>query len=418
VRERTGNPQQSQQALERILADPALHGTPAETRALHHLGELHHRAGRLAQALETYQRGAAQARADGREWAPYALECRMLGGIVAYEIGDWALADEILGPDGGEAPMMARALLDAALLYVSAGRGDPAGLDVVARVRRWWGTESMIGLLSASAAIDLHGNAGDLPGAVAVHDEVVALLSRVWRPRFQAQLRLSALLLGQLAAHAATAAGTERQELLGRGGQLAEVARLVWEESGASGNDGPEARAWAARVEAELLRLRWLTGDDPGQDALVQAWEEAVALFEAYGHAYETARSRARLAAVLAAGGDSRAEDEAEAAHEAASRLGARPLLEELRPLVRQPSGQAGRSTARGGAARPVEHLTPREREILSLVALGRSNKQIGTQLFISAKTASVHVSNIMAKLGAAGRGEAVAVARQRGLLD
>ena len=67
---------------------------------------------------------------------------------------------------------------------------------------------------------------------------------------------------------------------------------------------------------------------------------------------------------------------------------------------------------------RPAEHLTPREREILSLVALGRSNKQIGTQLFISAKTASVHVSNIMAKLGATGRGEAVAVARQRGLLD
>jgi DNA-binding NarL/FixJ family response regulator len=50
-------------------------------------------------------------------------------------------------------------------------------------------------------------------------------------------------------------------------------------------------------------------------------------------------------------------------------------------------------------------------------VALGRSNRQIGTQLFISAKTASVHVSNILAKLGVAGRGEAVAVARERGLL-
>jgi DNA-binding CsgD family transcriptional regulator len=248
-----------------------------------------------------------------------------------------------------------------------------------------------------------------------VHDEVVALLSRVWRPRFQAQLRLSALLLGQLGCHAATAAGTERQELLVRGGQLADVARLVWEESAASGNDGPEARAWAARVEAELLRLRWLTGDDPGQDALVEAWTAAVAGFEAYGHAYETARSRARLAAVLSAGGDSRADDEAAAAHDVAVRLGARPLLDELRPLLRHGAGRVG---AREAATRPGEHLTPREREILSLVALGRSNKQIGTQLFISAKTASVHVSNIMAKLGATGRGEAVAVARQRGLLD
>jgi DNA-binding CsgD family transcriptional regulator len=237
----------------------------------------------------------------------------------------------------------------------------------------------------------------------------------VWRPRFQAQLRLSALLLGQLGSHAATAAGTQRQELLARGEQLAAVARLVWQESESTGTDGPEARAWAARVEAELLRLHWLTGGDPGQAALVQAWVEAVDAFEAYGHLYEAARSRARLAAVLAAGGDGRAEDEAAAAHEVATRLGARPLLEELRPLVRR---GPGRVPAPDGAARPGEHLTPREREILSLVALGRSNKQIGTQLFISAKTASVHVSNIMAKLGATGRGEAVAVARQRGLLD
>ena len=55
---------------------------------------------------------------------------------------------------------------------------------------------------------------------------------------------------------------------------------------------------------------------------------------------------------------------------------------------------------------------------VLGLVALGRSNRQIGTQLFISNKTASVHVSNIIAKLGVASRGEAVAVARERGLLD
>ena len=55
---------------------------------------------------------------------------------------------------------------------------------------------------------------------------------------------------------------------------------------------------------------------------------------------------------------------------------------------------------------------------MLALVAQGRSNRQIGTQLFISAKTVSVHVSNILAKLGAGGRTEAVAIARRRGLLD
>ena len=58
--------------------------------------------------------------------------------------------------------------------------------------------------------------------------------------------------------------------------------------------------------------------------------------------------------------------------------------------------------------------LTPRELEVLELVALGRSNTEIGKHLFITGKTASVHVSNILAKLGAAGRTEAAAIARRQ----
>jgi DNA-binding NarL/FixJ family response regulator len=54
---------------------------------------------------------------------------------------------------------------------------------------------------------------------------------------------------------------------------------------------------------------------------------------------------------------------------------------------------------------------------VLRLIAAGRSNGQIGTTLFISTKTASVHVSNILAKLGARTRGEAAALARERGIL-
>jgi DNA-binding NarL/FixJ family response regulator len=54
---------------------------------------------------------------------------------------------------------------------------------------------------------------------------------------------------------------------------------------------------------------------------------------------------------------------------------------------------------------------------VLALVAEGRRNRQIGEQLFISAKTVSVHVSNILAKLGAAGRTEAAAEGRRRGYL-
>jgi DNA-binding NarL/FixJ family response regulator len=61
--------------------------------------------------------------------------------------------------------------------------------------------------------------------------------------------------------------------------------------------------------------------------------------------------------------------------------------------------------------------LTPREREILGLVAEGRTNGEIARQLFISTKTVSVHVSNILAKLGASGRTEAAAIARRDNLL-
>jgi DNA-binding CsgD family transcriptional regulator len=64
----------------------------------------------------------------------------------------------------------------------------------------------------------------------------------------------------------------------------------------------------------------------------------------------------------------------------------------------------------------PIGGLTPREIEVLELVALGRSNGEIGAALFISTKTASVHVSNILAKLGVAGRGEAAALAHRAGL--
>jgi DNA-binding NarL/FixJ family response regulator len=61
--------------------------------------------------------------------------------------------------------------------------------------------------------------------------------------------------------------------------------------------------------------------------------------------------------------------------------------------------------------------LTARELEVLSLVAAGQTNRQIGERLFISEKTASVHVSNLLGKLGAAGRGEAALIAHRLGLV-
>ena len=167
-----------------------------------------------------------------------------------------------------------------------------------------------------------------------------------------------------------------------------------------------EGRAWQARAQAEHQRARWAAGDDVALDDLVAHWREVVDLFEQYGERYEAARGRWRLAEVLLAAGDPSARRRARRARETAQALGAQPLLAALDHLA-----------PRSGRAAPTT-LTAREAEVLGLLAEGRSNGEIGRALFISTKTASVHVSNILAKLGAASRGEAVALARASGLLD
>ena len=101
------------------------------------------------------------------------------------------------------------------------------------------------------------------------------------------------------------------------------------------------------------------------------------------------------------------AADAADSAHRFAQRVDARPLLAELEALTPSPRRSDG-----------IPDLTAREAEVLRLVARGRSNGQIGKALFISTKTVSVHVSNILAKLGASSRGEAAAIAHERGLVD
>ncbi len=99
-------------------------------------------------------------------------------------------------------------------------------------------------------------------------------------------------------------------------------------------------------------------------------------------------------------------------------RLGARLLDAEVKALARRArldlvAQEAGAETA---DAPGNLGLTPREAEVLALVAAGRSNRQIAQLLFISPKPASVHVSNILAKLGVSGRLEAAAVAHRLGL--
>ncbi len=70
------------------------------------------------------------------------------------------------------------------------------------------------------------------------------------------------------------------------------------------------------------------------------------------------------------------------------------------------------------GRESPVEELTPREQEVLVLLAQGKQNKEIASELVITERTVKFHISSILGKLGAGNRTEAVTIALQQGIVD
>ncbi|WUJ78278.1 AAA family ATPase [Streptomyces sp. NBC_00377] len=178
------------------------------------------------------------------------------------------------------------------------------------------------------------------------------------------------------------------------------------------------APVWQAHerwVRAELRRAEGRTDPDD--------WSEAVAAFERLERPYDLARTRHRLAeALLSFGGDDERERAGELlrlVHAVAAHLGARPLTEAVTLLGRRarlPLTPAADPPDAPGDPLAALGLTGRERDVLRLVSAGRTNRQIAEVLFISPKTASVHVSNILSKLDVSGRGEAAAVAHRLGL--
>ena len=164
-------------------------------------------------------------------------------------------------------------------------------------------------------------------------------------------------------------------------------------------------RAWLAKAEAEATRLKGRS--DPAR------WQAAVDAFS-FGDVYEVARCRWRLAEALLGSGDrERATPAAQEAYQTAARLGAAPLQAALEALGRRGRLDLGTGVPTGPK---LAGLTPRELEVLRLLVAGKSNRQIAEALFISGKTVSVHVTNILTKLGVHSRLEAAAVARRLGL--
>ncbi|MFD4225321.1 AAA family ATPase [Streptomyces sp. NPDC058545] len=199
----------------------------------------------------------------------------------------------------------------------------------------------------------------------------------------------------------------------------------------------PVWAAYGLLINAELSRAE---GTDTPDD-----WSRAAAAFAPLLRPYELAQVHHRWAeALLIASGDRpRATSLLRDAHSTAERLGARPLTEtiellagraritlatsvdEIPTAVTVPADDATMDRAaerehaeeqlQAAAAAAVESfgLTRREQDVHRLVAAGHTNRRIAEELYISPKTASVHVSNILAKLGVSSRGEAAALAHR-----
>ena len=401
--------------LEEALARARRSGDrDVELRVFFNLAVVPYEAGDLATALPWIDAGLARAEELGVPWAFYAAELRHLGVVARYVGGDWdgslALAEQL-----ARVPEMS-AHVRAAGLLVRVGRGDPAAADRVAWARALTDrldAHVLLMLATVGASVDLAAWAGDAETAATEAERGIARLHELWRNDRLAAVRMAALALDPVgdAAAAARQAGdalAERRWVTRGEGLVARARSAVEDHLRDVGGYGPEAAAWLLRVEAEESRLHGRTAPEP--------WRAAVDGF-GYGHVYEQARCRRRLAEVLLAGGDREAAAaELQRAADAAVRLGAAPLQAAVTALARR-GRLALDLPGLGRLPDPEAVFTPREAEVLALLARGRTNRQIGAELYISEKTASVHVSNILAKLGAGSRTEAVALAAARGLL-
>jgi ATP/maltotriose-dependent transcriptional regulator MalT len=233
------------------------------------------------------------------------------------------------------------------------------------------------------------------------------------------------------------AAAARDGDLIARGAAMLDRLRA---EAGKLPVEGLAQRAHQLTFTAEAARARQaLAVTEPGKprqpgqpDGIRAAWDKAVQAWEAAGEPYPLAMALLRSAEAALGAGDR--EDGAARLRRAAGlaqRLGAGPLSEDIALLARRaritlarPGEPAGSQAAAGRAGQAQAHeperlgLTERELEVLRLVAAGHSNREIAGELFISVKTASVHVSNILGKLGVTSRGEAAATAHRLRLFD
>jgi ATP/maltotriose-dependent transcriptional regulator MalT len=316
---------------------------------------------------------------ERRHFTPVQSWCRSIYGAVLVRAGDWDRAEAVLAEALRSHPDPRR------------GSGRVLPLAVLAELRLRQGR--------SEEAERLLGGLEDQPAALA--------------PLVTLHLQRGDRALAQALVDRSAAAGGADGDLLVLRGALA----LAAGDLDAAADIAERRRELAeqlsredVRAEAALLagRAAAARGDATGA---ARELEDAIARFGALGFPLEEARARLALARVQAAAGSPLALSSARAAREAFDRLGARRDADEAGALLRD-LGVSGRTLTRGER----HQLTPREREVLSLIATGLSNKEIAERLVVVPKTVEQHVGRILSKLGVRNRAEAAAHAVREGL--
>ena len=403
-------------ALRRAAEIARTEGRPTDLESAQvNLADALHLAGRTREALEV----ARAARDEAPRTGHSAMWLETVIAELAFELGDWDEAARVL-------PDTDRRFVGLELIYVELrrleldlGHGDHAA--AAARLDR------MHDLVMASTEPQWHGpfgsllaelrrRQGDLDGARQAVDEALDRIEFCTED------------VARLARVAATGVAVEadraqRGRDLGddaeRSRALDDIDSFLLRVQAAGEEDGrPVEAAWLATAQADAARA--CGADDPA------LWMAACRAWEAVERPYPAALACWRQAEAHVSAGDRVAAAQA-AAHalETAQRLGAGWLAGEVEGLIARArlrlddTGDAAEPEAvADGEPDDPFGLTPRERQVLSLVARGATNREIGAELYMAEKTASVHVSRILAKLDVRSRTQAAAVAHRLGLVS
>ncbi len=370
-----------------------------ELRALLQRARVLSRRGRNRAALDAFEQTWVRAVDLGRETDLFAIDALVFAAYWAVETGQLDRARTLLDAPGWTPPPYAAGQLEAVAVVLAGAQGAP---DVLARaeaLRPLWPREMFVPVQAGGVLIDVLGMRGAIGPMLRTFDELVEVMTRTWAdPLFQARLRWSAIVIGHLAAFGDGQGAGRSDEydtlvdsLVERGEQTAVRAQEL-------DDFGPESVAWHTRLHSAAGMYRWRGAGAPPA-GLLSLLRTDIARFDALDMPLEAARARRGLARVLHADGDP---------------SGARAVAQQADDVSRA----IGLKVVTAVDPDAPVRLTPREREVLTLVAAGRTNGQIARELFISVKTASVHVSNIVAKLGVANRTEAAMKGAAAGLLD